>query len=194
MESICMQDSLETLQQWKNKNWKHKPRNPEEIVNEKGALNPFKIQTTHKIECIATVDKDKLTIWAWRREQRGSLVKIAVHISHILLLLLLPLPSLVVLKPVKHVLPFDMTVGLKPASYLLYLLCARRPYPLHVQALKHADLLLRGIPPGASRSPPADVVTLHFLRPSKLQTPLIPQSEIDFYWLFFFAWLLYYII
>lgn len=82
-----------------------------------------------------------------------------------LLLLFLPLPRLVILEPVKHVLPFNVPVRLQPGSDLLYLLRRRRPYPLLVPVLQHGYLFLGRVPPRTRRNPPAGVrrlvMTLH---------------------------------
>lgn len=76
-----------------------------------------------------------------------------IKIVHALLLLLLPLPCLVILKPIENVLPFYMPISSKPTCYLLYLLGARRSNPLLVQPLQKAYLLLGGVPPRARWCP-----------------------------------------
>ena len=88
------------------------------------------------------------TIWAnWRGENGLGPMKKAIEVSDSFLLLLLPLPGLVILKPVEHILPFDVTIRPQPSSYLLYLLSSWCPYSLLVQVLQHAYLLLRRVPP-----------------------------------------------
>lgn len=66
--------------------------------------------------------------------------------SQILLLLFLALSSLVVLKPVKHILAFNMTKSPKHPGDLLNLLRRGGSYPLIIKALKQVDLLFRGVP------------------------------------------------
>lgn len=69
-----------------------------------------------------------------------------VEISKALLLLLLPLPSLVILKPIEHILALNVAINPKPSCDLLNLLCSWGPQTLPVQALKHVYLFLGGVP------------------------------------------------
>lgn len=98
----------------------------------------------------------KITVWTWILSRRKYWVlrggrrrmKKAVEISQAsLLLLLLPLPRLVILKPIKHILPLNVTISPQPRRYLLYLLRTRSPHSLPIQILQHAYLLLGRIPP-----------------------------------------------
>lgn len=57
----------------------------------------------------------------------------AIEVSHALLFLLLALPSLMVLEPVKDVFTFDMAVRTKPTGDLLNLIGARSSYSFLVK-------------------------------------------------------------
>lgn len=87
-------------------------------------------------------------------------MKKAIVVSKALLFLLLSLPGLVVLEPVKDVFALDVPKIPKPCSDVLNLLSSWSSQTLLVQALKHVYLLLGWVPsrPSISKSL---ITTLH---------------------------------
>lgn len=81
-----------------------------------------------------------------------SPVKKSIDVSHAFLLLFLPLPCLMILKPIENILSLNVTESSQSASYLLYLLSAGCSYSLHIQILKHIYLLFCWVPPRGRRS------------------------------------------
>lgn len=78
----------------------------------------------------------------------------------LLLLLLLPLPGLMVLEPVKDIFALDVPIIPKPCSNLLNLFCSWGSQPILVQALEHVYLLLCWVPSRPSISKIL-IATLH---------------------------------
>lgn len=56
-----------------------------------------------------------------------------------------------ILKPVEHVLPFDLPILAELSRDLLDLLSVRCPHPSPIQHFQDPDLLLSRVPPGPSR-------------------------------------------
>lgn len=126
-------------------------------------------------------------------------MNVAVEINHVFLFLFLPLPRLVILKPVKHVLSFYVTVRLEPSGDLLYLFGAGCPYPLPVQVFEHAYLFLRRIPPRTRRGSASrrhfHVAVIHYLRLTNTNSErafegFLLERKGGIGWLLF-AWVLY---
>ncbi|RWW77329.1 hypothetical protein BHE74_00014509 [Ensete ventricosum] len=86
-----------------------------------------------------------------REDGRRATLEEPTEVGEALLLLLLPLPRLVVLKPVEDVLPLDVTVLPQLSGYVLYLVRAGGPDSLLVEAFQYGYLLLGRVPPRARR-------------------------------------------
>lgn len=87
------------------------------------------------------------TIWTnrWRINGLRSMKK-SIEISNTFLLLFLSLSCFVILKPVKDILSFDVTIHSKPSSDFLYFFSTWCLYSLLIQILQHTYLFFCWVP------------------------------------------------
>lgn len=94
--------------------------------------------------------------WRWRSRRDHSWVKVGrdygmwVGVEKVLVMVIMPtqpppellsLSSLVVLKPVEHILPLYPPIVREVSCYLLYLCCIWCPHPTSIHLLKYHELL-----------------------------------------------------